>query len=251
MRNALQAAVLSLCVLTACRDAPRPRHSDPPEQFLAPEFYTSEPITGRIVDSASTRPIAGACVVAIWRKVEARNEEWDGIFRSFATCSDSEGRFSIPRWGPRPVPGGDYLDRRDPELWVVKRGFAVSYFDNDGFRRPLGPLRPDDPWQVVKLPPAKMPPHDRDSYMRSAAGSSRWNGKDLELEKPGVSDIARSLAAANPGEPGMPKRIESPLFWSEWSAARKVLPPELRSAVPDPPYCPTDVFIRVAGPGHE
>lgn len=209
----------------------------------APEFYSSERIDARVVDETTGNPVDGAVVVAVWRQVEVFIERWDGIYRLYETRTDSDGRFTIPRWGPRPLRSDACLDKRDPEIWVLKSGYRFGYFDNAGQQRPFVPLdvrgsaqREKVSIRFIKLPPNKMPHTGRGEYARTADGYCIWNGKILTLRRASSArELAASLAAANPLDPYLPRNPNLlPQFWSEWQKAHESLPVEWQPVVSHP-----------------
>ena len=211
---------------------------------VPPPFYSSETFHGRVVDTATGQHIAGAVIVCIWRKVGTHTEQWSGVFHLAETATGERGQFTIPRWGPRPSPQEAFLDKRDPEIWVIRRGYLVGYFDNSGESKPVMPKGNDAP-NFVKLPPAKMLDFERGAYARVANGVSVWNGRILRLSKaPSPDDAARSLAASNPGDPRLPPRFTPlPLYWAEWEKAKALLPPDTQRVVPFPPHSIIDYDV--------
>ncbi len=231
---------VALLLVGDCRRTAPP----PPVVPAVPAFYTSEAIDTHVVDETTMRPIAGACVVAVWREINTLDGQWHGVFRREEFTTDSDGNLRIPRWGPRPPRPGTCLDQRDPELWVIRRGYGVTYFDNTGRKWPRGPVLPDDQFLVVKLPPAKMQGHNAWSQCRSADASSLWSNRDLSIAGRSEIDVARALAAGDPGQPGSPALAQDiPLYWKEWQSAVDALPPDIRRQMPKRPYSPVEIFI--------
>lgn len=243
--------ILLLAVLSACdsRRAVPLRHEGPQE-------YSSARIEGRIVDGPSRQPVPGAVVVAIWRRVERFTERWDGVFRMVETITDREGRFRVERWGPRPAIPFDDLDARDPELWVLKDGYLLTFLDNRGRREPLVPLadpnNPTGPRTLGELRLATLPPnkvaHTHGELRRSATGKCIWDGRDIELQRPS-DDIqyAQSLSAANPLDPWLPQDWRAlPMFQTEWAKAREHLPARLQAVVVHP-ESPIDLLVKSHG----
>jgi hypothetical protein len=177
----------------------------------------------------------------VWRLVEIYDETWDGIYRMRETTTDPDGHFTIPRWGPRSPHDETFIDKRGPELWVLRSGYLLGYFDNTGSKAPFAPI-PDPgaaetnlPLEFIILPPGKMPPHRREEYARSANGSSIWNGKILKLKPAGSpAEQARSLAAADPLDPYLLGQSYPPLFWAEWQNTRATLPSAWQNSVVRP-----------------
>ena len=216
-------------------------------EVTRPELYSSSRLEARVVDATTGAPVSDAVVVAVWRKISNRVERWDGIYRFAETATDGDGRFVIHRWGPRPAPQFAFLDRRDPEIWILKNGYVVGYFDNDGAQAVvLPPGGTPAVTTFVKLPPNKIPNRRPGEYARGADGGSIWHGGNLMLERVrSAEEQARSLAIANPLDPHLPASLYPiPLFWAEWEATKLALPSELRSEVTFPPLTAVDYVVR-------
>jgi hypothetical protein len=201
-------------------------------------MYSSDAVHGSVVDAVTGRPIEGAVVVALWRKIRVTDGRWDGIFRSSEATTDAAGEFTIPRWGPRPVESGAYLDTRDPELWVLRRGYLLGYFDNEFSLEPkVFSTRASQNQRVSKPSPQQTGRFTPGMYMRAADGGSAWNGKTLKLhatEAPAMT--VRSLESAAPLDlyEAVAVQNQLPLFWAEWIAARDALDPAWRARVEQP-----------------
>ncbi|HYR27602.1 MAG TPA: hypothetical protein VEU30_04010 [Thermoanaerobaculia bacterium] len=215
------------------------------------ELYISERTDAQVVDAATGEPIANAAIVVVWRKISIYVERWEGIqfFSDISTGPD--GRFTIERWGPRPGSAEAFLDRRDPEIWVLKAGYMAAYFDNEGASEPYDALPGDPPLtHYVKLPPHAMPGWTRGAYARAATASSIWNGKTLPLKR-GRDDRERgaTLAAANPLDPYLPMTLTPiPNYWAEWHRCRDALSPPVRALVTFPPKSVVDRVTPVQLP---
>ncbi len=249
MRAGLHAVFVILSVLgsasamTRCGD----RNAKPGiPTLLAPALYSSPAVEGKLVDATSGQAIDGAVILAIWREADSRTEHWRGIFYLAETATDEHGQFVIHRWGPRPSSADSYIDKRDPEIWVIKSGYLAGYFDNAGESVPMIPKSTEAP-RFLKLPPAKMPDWERGKYARGATEPSIWNARELRLRKATSADeAARSLAAANPLDPHLPQNsFPLPLFWAEWHRARNSLPPDTQGTVPFPPHSMLDYDVTV------
>jgi hypothetical protein len=229
----------------ACDERPTVGTARPP---YVPEFYTSERIEASVVDSESGEPVAGAVVVVLWRQVDTYSERWSELFGVAELVTDAGGRFTVQRWGPRQSKSGAYIDRRSPELWVLKSGYAVGFFDETGRKLPRLPADPAGGATIdyVTLPPNKMPGSTRGAYARAAEASSRWRGSTLPIDRIGSApDLAASLGAANPFALDLHRTLSPlPSYWAEWHRSREQLPPELRKDVPFPPHTIVDYSIR-------
>jgi hypothetical protein len=235
-----------LLLAIACDERPTVGTARPP---YVPEFYTSERIEASVVDSASGEPVAGAVVVVLWRQVDVYSERWSELFGVAELVTDDHGRFTIQRWGPRPSKPGAYIDRRSPELWILKSGYAVGFFDETGRKLPRVPADPADVGTTidyVTLPPNKMAGTTRGAYARAAEASSRWRGSTLPIERAHSSEeLSASLAAANPFALDLHRKLSPlPLYWAEWHRSREQLPPELRKGLAFPPHAIVDYVIR-------
>ena len=246
------ASVVSiLCVLVAlasCEERETSTYQSRPE--YVPEFYASERIEAVVVDADTQRPVPGAVVVAVWRQVDVRIECWaDRLFGTSEVRTDASGRFTILRWGPRLSSPQAFIDSRSPELWVLKRGYLVGFFDNTGAQQPMISLMEQAhslaSVAYVTLPPNKTPGSTRGARARAAGGSSLWNGKTLHLRRPGSElNLAESLAAANPFERDLSRKLTPlPMYWDEWHRSRELLSADLQPRVPFPPYTLTDYIV--------
>lgn len=201
----------------------------------APSAHSSPPFHARVIDASTGDPIAGAVVVVLWRQIDISTGRWlhRGAFREEEVLTGNDGEFTLPRWGPRWVRRGVCLDRRDPEFWVIRRGYLLGYFDNEGR------LDPRYFGADQTLPPGKLPPFrigvEPGTLCRSHE-PSRWNGKTLPLV-PVVSPEQgrRSLDASNPIDPFDLSHPRLPQFWSEWKASAGGLPPEVARRLSTPP----------------
>jgi hypothetical protein len=233
-----------LLLAIACDERPTVGTARPP---YVPEFYTSERIEASVVDSQSGEPVEGAVVVVLWRQVDVYSERWSELFGVTQLVTDAGGHFTIQRWGPRASTPGTYIDRRSPELWVLKSGYAVGFFDETGRKLPRLPAdSAGETIDYVTLPPNKIPGSTRGAYARAADSSSRWQGSTLAIDRAGsAGDLAASLAAANPFALDLHRTLSPlPLYWAEWHRSREQLPPELRQDVPFPPHTIVDYVIR-------
>jgi len=234
MRTSCIVHVVLALLVSACSPHEAHRAAVPPSVVERPEFYTSARIDATVVDARTGAAVSNAAVVAIWRRIEVLTERWDGMDRIVQTQTDASGRFTIPRWGPHTLGYDDYLDSRDPELWVLKNGYLLGYFDETGSFDPrLFSARRTLP--VRKPPPNTTIVSRRRLFSRSADATSRWNGKTLPLSRAGnVEETVRSLTAADPIEPYEPAHVRLPAFAAEWLSAWQALPP----AVHDQACCP-------------
>ena len=232
MTRGLRVVIASALLVTAAGCADRePAHVPAlPRAEERPASYSSDAIRARVVEAESGKPISGAAVVVLWRRVQMYAGRWDGIYILHERRTGDDGTFEVPRWGPRTLGYDAYLEKRDPEIWVLKRGYLLGYFDNSGpldrrvFSEGSAPVL-----RVGKPAPGEMPPAPHGAYWRASHGGSIWNGRDLPLHRAdSAAEEARALELAAPLEPYQPAPVKLPLFWSEWDAARDALPAEAR-----------------------
>lgn len=244
------AVLFVMVVIGSCGEGPEGRTVAALRPGYAPELYTSLRIDATVVNAETGKPVSGAAVVAIWREVDVFVERWSHQqFAVFETETDAQGRFTLHRWGPRPASPNGFIDKRSPEIWVLKEGYLVGFFDNSGERTPSLPLAalsdPNVPIDYVTLPPNKMAGWSRGAYARAAEASSVWNGKTLMLRRAvSAEQLAGSLAAANPFPLALNFKL-SPLpgYWAEWHRSHDSLPADLRAQVPFPPRSLADYSI--------
>ena len=207
------------------------------ELTARPQQYSSTRIRTRIVDDRTGEPVEGAVVLALWRKIDTYRLTFGGVYAQYETITDRRGMVEIPRWGPRTLNYDYYLDARDPEIWVMKRGYLVGYFDNTGALDPrvfnAGGIQ--SPLGISKLPP-RLSQLDGERYARAANGGSIWHDRPVPLRRASSPEAeARALAAVTPLEQHELTRVEMSRFWAEWTAARDALPVELRDQLEAPP----------------
>lgn len=66
--------------------------------------FTSEAITGKVVDEETGEPLAKVIIVAKWA-VDASLVGYDNdLLNVLETVSDKDGNYGFPAWGPKPVP---------------------------------------------------------------------------------------------------------------------------------------------------
>jgi hypothetical protein len=228
---------LAVFALVACE---RKEHPAPAVRRLTerPEFYSSAAFHARIVDDRTSEPIAGAVVVVLWRTVDAYRDTFGSVYLHDEMVTGPDGRIEFPRWGPRTLHYDYYLDARDPEIWVLKRGYLLGYFDNTGALDPKifrsadalrrGRISKEPPRFVLQGPSA--------THARPAQGTSVWNDKHLSIHRASsAEEEARSLALTAPLDLYEPSRVDLPLFFQEWTEARDALPADLRQSIEPPP----------------
>lgn len=223
--SAWTAVVAALFVsIVACEK--RPLGPAGEREAARPDLYTSHQFSARVVDAGTAKPIEGAAVVVIWRRVDTLINSWSGTFRWFETKTDPDGTFVVPRWGPRWLDRVHYLDARDPEIWILKRGYLLGYFDNTGALDPAVFRKEPFPASISKRSPNEINWKHPHEYLRGAEGSSAWAGRTLMLTRASSDEeSARSLSVAAPLDPREPVTIEIPLFSAEWAASRNELDP--------------------------
>lgn len=218
-----------------------------PKGVVRPHWYSSERIEATLVDAADGKPIDGAAVLAVWRKIQGYNDSQDDWFIIREARSDANGRFTIPRWGPRTLDPEYYLDKRDPEIYILKPGYRYRYLDNDGMQMPIRPLGQRN--DRVPQPPIKPSPNAiekrRGEYARGAFGHCRWTGAVIPLVP--VADeeeAAESLAAAMPISIGDSPLRGGEIYWEVWADAWKALPVEWQKRVNVPPVGELSAYLQ-------
>jgi len=92
--------------------------------------YTADPISARVVDAETGQPLAGVNVAALWiLKGGLEGGNVVGYANILETVTDSNGAFSFPGWGPRPVALGQ-LHHDAPLMLFFKAGYAYHQVQN-------------------------------------------------------------------------------------------------------------------------
>ncbi len=94
--------------------------------------YRSGPLSGTVVDADTLQSIPGANVLVSWTLeggLEGGNNF--GQLTVQEAVTDSNGRFSIPPWGPKKVPRGK-LHSTEPGIIIFKNGYEVLGRNNHG-----------------------------------------------------------------------------------------------------------------------
>lgn len=204
-------------------------------------LYSAGAIAASVRDATTGQPVEGAVVLAVWRKIETYVRRWDGVFLMKEAVTSADGSFTIPRWGPRPLGRDDYLDERGPEIWVIRRGYVATVFDQEG-RKELSVIASRGANPFVILPP-NVTPGNR-TFERALTAHSSWNGRTLLLRTArDAGEEQTALAIANPLDPYQHFRNDCPLYWAEWEASRDALPQPFRSGVPDRPRHGIDYVV--------
>lgn len=170
-----------------------------PQLTARPQQYSAAGIHARVVDDRTADPIRGAVVLVLWRKIDAFRQTFGGVYVHHELVTDDDGTFEVPRWGPRTLSYDYYLDARDPEIWVMRRGYLLGYFDNTGaldprvFQASGGVMAHTG---ISKAPPVHLlQTGPKQSYARAADSGSVWHGKTLALRRvDSPEEEARSLA---------------------------------------------------------
>lgn len=89
---------------------------------ILPPFYSAKEIQATVVDAETVQPIDGAVVVAVWQ-LDAISGQGPRLQVSEAV-SDTEGKFSIPGWGPKPRPPMTHFTSKSPYLVVFKGAYV-------------------------------------------------------------------------------------------------------------------------------
>ena len=115
------AMVTAGCTRTHVRPAPFRARPDAVDQG-----DLRGPFSGRVTDSSTGRPIAGALVYATWSVQEGHGLTAPGGFHERVTSTDADGRYDVPRLGSTPS-GSSRLT--DFFLVVYKRGYVAYRSD--------------------------------------------------------------------------------------------------------------------------
>ena len=134
--------IFALLVTATCTFAP-------PTYYTAPIVYFGAPISGRVIDAETKKPIEGAVVAVEWEMIGSWGRRAPFVMHELLT--DADGSFTTPWWGPRfRSPIGGVLEG-DPTIWVVKSeyGYFVksNRHDSNAFIR-----RSDYDGQTIELP---------------------------------------------------------------------------------------------------
>lgn len=161
--------------------------------------HVGKGFSGRVVDEATGDPLPGVIVVAQWQPyyvgpVHAPGHS--GVVHVYETVTDKDGRYSIPGWGPKPLPAGSEIRSADPALSFFKPGYFPFAAGNtpvsDRAARPTAPGVSEWDGKVVKL--------------RTSAGISKAYGTALEV-------LSRSLVEARENWRAYPRMIYA--LWQE------------------------------------
>jgi len=140
--------------------------------LAAPDSYSGAPISGRVVDAATGKPLEGAVVVADWtlwhRGLLVSGDRTRRLWVAEA-ITDAQGRYQVPGWGPIERPFGwdmHPLGVDDPNIAVFAPGYEPEFFINSNGAEGMPPFNP---------PEARL----RRSF---------WDGRDLRLYRYGTID---------------------------------------------------------------
>jgi hypothetical protein len=113
MRLFLSLAMLAFTAATAIPGAS--------EGFLPP-VYSAKEIRASVVDAESGQPLERAVVVAVWQLEPVSGQ--GPRLQVTEVVTDSEGRFLIPGWGPKPRPPLTEFGNSSPFLVLFKSGYV-------------------------------------------------------------------------------------------------------------------------------
>lgn len=89
-----------------------------------PFAHAAPPVSGRVVDAITGRPVAGAAVLVYWPGARAAPPYFFDALAVRETVTDASGRFTIPGWQ------SDALTSRpgdvEPRLYAIAPGYAVG-----------------------------------------------------------------------------------------------------------------------------
>lgn len=124
--------------------------------------YSAAPISARVVDAETGKPLAGVNVVAQWQ-LEGGLEGSNGLgaLTVLEAETDADGRFQLPGWGPKDAPKPAklvYANARvwnsAPQLLFFKSGYEYASLRNYGSKVPDPKnMRSDWDGKTIKLKP--------------------------------------------------------------------------------------------------
>jgi hypothetical protein len=95
-------------------------------QIPRPFTYSSDAISGVVVDDPSGAPLGDVVVVAYWTLVSAVEAYPVDTFQILETTTDKNGAYTIPSWGPKTIVApGVGLYSSSPHVLVFKVGYQV------------------------------------------------------------------------------------------------------------------------------
>lgn len=100
---------------------------------------SGEPVTARVVDLATGKPLAGVAVAAYWELHEGSlfgHSPGCGAIDMEGTVTDANGEFHLPGWGPITVSASCDMGGDNPSLILFTPGYDFEGLDNV----PLDPL---------------------------------------------------------------------------------------------------------------
>jgi len=107
--------------------------------------YTADPISARVVDAETGQPLAGVNVAALWiLKGGLEGGNVVGYANILETVTDSNGAFSFPGWGPRPVVIG-HLRSESPFMMFFKPGYGYHQVQNRAMTA-TAPMQTQSDW---------------------------------------------------------------------------------------------------------
>ena len=148
----------------------------PAAALLRPPFYSARPVQATVVDEATRQPVEGVVVAAVWALSSIH-----GVTHTLhigEAVTDSQGRFSLPGFGPKLRPPLYEAQRHMPYLILFKHGYVPLILWNasrDKFVAAFGDPRQWSTRQLADNLPLEFDP-DR------VVQESFWNGLTIELE---------------------------------------------------------------------
>jgi hypothetical protein len=100
--------------------------------FGDPPVYFANEMHGQVVDAETGRALESVVVVVEWRLYQEGigSGGRGGALNRIEVLTDSEGKYFVPGWGPRPRPPFTFLGS-DPELRFFKSDFYPLYLSNE------------------------------------------------------------------------------------------------------------------------
>lgn len=103
--------------------------------FATPKIYSADPITAWVVDADTGKPVEGANVLAVWEMKYGLENHGTNYAMVLEAVTDSDGRFSLPGWGPKLVVKAGAITTAAPRLVILKADYrpagaaSGSFFD--------------------------------------------------------------------------------------------------------------------------
>ncbi len=144
--------------------------------FIRPPFYSAKPVQATVVDEATRRPVEGVVVVAVWALSSIHGVTH--TLRIDETVTDSQGRFSLPGFGPKLRPPLYEAQKHMPYLILFKHGYVPLILWNMSRDKFVAAFGDPKEWTTRQLTANRLFEFDADRVVQE----SFWNGLTIELE---------------------------------------------------------------------